>query len=245
MLSGEGHIVTEEPIARGFAPAMGAAAAVVPVPGVHATPVASGSQGYVGLTFDDGPYPNTTMPLLNALRAGGARATFFIWGEHAQRNPNLLQATASAGMWIANHTFTHPHLPQLGEPAVRNEISRTQEAVRQITGRTPTLFRPPFGDTNAAVRAGAARLGLTEVLWTVDSRDWAGASTDHIVRAAATLRPGGIILLHEGLPATVDAVPWILRGLASRGLRPGKIVFTPAHVTGAGQTFHAIAVAPD
>jgi peptidoglycan/xylan/chitin deacetylase (PgdA/CDA1 family) len=201
--------------------------------------------GYVGLTYDDGPDPATTMPLLNALRAGGARATFFIWGQHAQQNPNLLRAEQAAGMWIANHTFTHPHLTQLGEPAAFNEINRTQQTIRQLTGLTPTLFRPPFGETSAQVRADSARLGLTEVLWTVDSRDWAGASTAEIVAAAATLRPGGIILMHDaGFQTTVRAVPQILDGLASRGLCPGRIVFTPTSIPGPGHTFHAVAVAP-
>jgi peptidoglycan/xylan/chitin deacetylase (PgdA/CDA1 family) len=194
------------------------------------------ANGYVGLTYDDGPNASTTQPLLNALRAGGARATFFIWGQHAQQNPNLLRAEQSAGMWIANHTMTHPHLTQIGEPAAFNEINQAQQTIRQITGLTPTLFRPPFGETNAQVRNDEARLGLTEVLWTVDSRDWAGASTAQIVQAAATLQPGGIILMHDnGFQTTVNAVPQILNGLASRGLCPGRIV------PGAGR---AVVVAP-
>lgn len=190
---------------------------------------ASCANGFVGLTYDDGPNAGTTMQLLNALRAGGARATFFIWGQHAQQNPNLLRAEVSAGMWIANHTMTHPHLTQIGEPAAFNEISQAQQVIRQISGITPTLFRPPFGETNAQVRADEARLGLTEVLWSVDSRDWAGASTAQIVQAASTLRAGGIILMHDnGFQTTVQAVPQILSGLSSRGLCPGRIVRSAA-----------------
>ena len=193
--------------------------------------------GYVGLTFDDGPHASTTMPLLNALRAGGAMATFFIWGAHAEANPAELRALRSAGMWIGNHTYTHPHLPRLGEPAVVNEIARTQRTIQRITGHTPTLFRPPFGDTSVQIRSTAARLGLTEVLWTVETRDWAGAGTAQIVRAAATVQPGGIILMHDnGLQTTIDAIPHILRDLAGQGLRPGRIIVT--------QTNQAVVVAP-
>ncbi|TDC76933.1 polysaccharide deacetylase family protein [Streptomyces hainanensis] len=181
--------------------------------------------GYVGLTFDDGPNAATTPALLNALRAGGARATFFIWGQRAQQNPSLLQSTISAGMWIGNHTWTHPHLTQIGQAAVQDEISRTQNLLRQATGQTPTLFRPPYGETNAQVRDTARQLGITgEVLWNVDSRDWAGASTAQIVQAAATLRSGDIILMHDGYQTTVNAVPGILSGLSGRGLCPGRIV---------------------
>jgi peptidoglycan/xylan/chitin deacetylase (PgdA/CDA1 family) len=177
--------------------------------------------GHVALTFDDGPHPSTTMPLLKALSNGGARATFFIWGEHAARHPDLLRAVQACGHQVANHTYTHPHLTRLDRPAVDTEINQTQAIIRRITGGTPTLFRPPYGDTNARVREQAARLGLSEVLWTVDTRDWDGASTDQIVAAAATVQPGGVILMHDnGYQTTVRAVPALLRELAARGLAP-------------------------
>ncbi|GAB2818676.1 hypothetical protein GCM10027091_57630 [Streptomyces daliensis] len=181
--------------------------------------------GYVGLTYDDGPHQTSTTALLNALRAGGAKATFFIWGQHADQYPDLLRSVHAAGMWIGNHTYTHPHLPQLSESAAYQEIANTQSTIQRITGQTPTLFRPPYGETNAQIKATAARLGMAEVLWSVDSRDWNGATTQQIVAAAATLRAGGIILMHDGgYRATVDAVPQILSGLAARGLCPGRIV---------------------
>jgi endo-1,4-beta-xylanase len=209
-----------------------------------AVPASPRPTGYVGLTFDDGPNPASTSALLEALEAGGARATFFIWGEHADQYPELLRDVRSAGMWIANHAYTHPHLPQIEEASAFQEISRTQQTIQRITGTAPTLFRPPYGETNAQVTAGAQRLGLTEVLWTVDSQDWNGAGTDQIVAAAATVQPGGVILMHDGYQTTIDAIPGILAGLASRGLRPGKIVHAPADVSGDGQISHAVAVAP-
>ncbi|HEU5109641.1 MAG TPA: polysaccharide deacetylase family protein [Micromonosporaceae bacterium] len=181
--------------------------------------------GWVGLSYDDGPHPDTTMALLTALRAGGALATFFIWGEHARRHPDLLRAVADAGMWIGNHTYTHPYLTQLAEPAVVGEIARTQDTIHAITGQEPGLFRPPYGDTDARVRTLAGEQGLAEVLWTVDTRDWAGAGAADIVDAAATLTDGDIILMHDlGYQATIDAVAPILAGLAARDLRPGRIV---------------------
>lgn len=193
--------------------------------------------GYVGLTYDDGPNPASTQALLSALRAGGAKATFFIWGRHAEQYPDLLRAEQAAGMWIANHTATHAHLTQIGEPAAYNEIATAQNTIRRITGQSPTLFRPPYGETNAQVKSDAARLGLTEVLWSVDSQDWNGAGTQQIVQAAAGLRAGGIILMHDGgYQTTVNAVPQILSGLAARGLCPGRIT------AGAGGT--AVVTAP-
>ncbi|MEU0529891.1 polysaccharide deacetylase family protein [Amycolatopsis tolypomycina] len=176
----------------------------------------------VALTFDDGPYPETTPALLAAL--GGTRATFFLWGEHAAAHPDLVRAIAAAGHAIGNHTWTHPHLTTLADPAARDqEVRRTQDLLTRLTGIRPALFRPPYGDTDASVAATLAAHELTEVLWTVDTRDWAGCSADEIVAAAAAAQPGGVVLMHEGRPATVDAVPRILAALTARGLHPGPV----------------------
>jgi peptidoglycan/xylan/chitin deacetylase (PgdA/CDA1 family) len=200
--------------------------------------------GYVGLTYDDGPTPATRLALLAALRAVHARATFFEIGQNARANPDLTRAALRAGSWVGNHTYTHPHLPAIGEPAAYQEIASTQFVLQQVTGRLPTLFRPPYGDTSDQVRADLASAGLLEVLWTVDSRDWAGASTAEIVAAAATLQPGGIILMHDWATASVEAVPQIAADLAARGLCPGRIAFTPKDIPYGGTSFHAVAVAP-
>src|SRR4051794_9303353 len=199
--------------------------------------------GYVGLTYDDGPSA-TTADLLAALRANRLRATFFDQGNNSLARPDMVRAELRAGMWVGNHTFTHPHLPQIGEPAAFQEIASTQWVLRDITGREPTLFRPPFGETDDQVRADEARIGLLEVLWTVDSRDWAGATAEEIAAAAHTLQPGGIILMHDWPPATIDAVPLIAKDLAARGLCPGRITYTPTDVPYGSQVFHAQAVRP-
>lgn len=200
--------------------------------------------GYVALTYDDGPTAATLPALLRALRMAGARATFFDQGNNAEASPDLVRAQLRAGMWVGNHTVTHPHLPQIGEPAAFEEILGAQLTLSSITGRWPRLFRPPFGETSDQVRADATRLGLLEVLWTVDSRDWAGASTDEIVAAARTLRPGGIILMHDWARNSVEAVPRIVADLRARGLCPGRIVYTPENIPYSTIFFHAIAVAP-
>jgi peptidoglycan/xylan/chitin deacetylase (PgdA/CDA1 family) len=205
----------------------GAVAPVVPVAAAPAAaapraPAASCRSGYVGLTFDDGPTGSTTT-LLHALRAGGLRATMFNIGQQVRRSPGLARAQRSAGMWVANHSWTHPHLPALTPAQIRSELARTQHAIRSATGIGPRLFRPPFGETNATVHAIATRLGLTEVLWDVDSQDWNGASTVQIVEAAGRLTNGQVILMHDGIQNTIDAIPQIASGLASRGLCPGMI----------------------
>ena len=177
--------------------------------------------GYVGLTFDDAPTGNT-QNLIDALRLAGLRATMFNIGQRAQNNPALVQAQLDAGLWVGNHTFTHPHLPALSEAQVQSQLQQTQNVLEGATGASPRLFRPPYGESNETVRYVAQQLGLTEVLWDIDSEDWAGATTAKIVDAAGYLGPGLIILMHD-LPATVAAIPQIAADLAARGLCAGMI----------------------
>ncbi|WP_030816965.1 polysaccharide deacetylase family protein [Streptomyces halstedii] len=158
---------------------------------------AAACNGYVGLTFDDGPSAGQTPALLDALKRNGLRATMFNQGEYAAANPSQVRAQADAGMWIGNHSYTHPHMTQLSQAQMDSEISRTQQAVAAGGGGTPKLFRPPYGETNATLRSVEAAHGLTEVIWDVDSQDWNGASTDAIVQAVARLTNGQVILMHE------------------------------------------------
>ncbi|MET9506379.1 polysaccharide deacetylase family protein [Streptomyces sp. NPDC006622] len=190
---------------------------------VRATPAeAATCNGYVGLTFDDGP-SGSTPSLLNALKQNGLRATMFNQGQYAAANPAQVRAQLDAGMWVGNHSYTHPHLPQLSTSQIDSEISRTQQAIVASGGGTPKLFRPPYGETNATVKSVEARYGLTEIIWDVDSQDWNGASTDAIVQAAARLTNGQTILMHDWSANTLAAIPRIAQGLAGRNLCAGMI----------------------
>jgi peptidoglycan/xylan/chitin deacetylase (PgdA/CDA1 family) len=203
-----------------FTVAVAPAAAVVAATTTPA--LAATCNGYVGLTFDDGP-TGSTGSLLNALRNNGARATMFNVGQKVQQNPGLAQQQVSAGMWIGNHSWTHPHLTQMSQAQMQSELSQTQNTIRSATGVTPRLFRPPYGETNSTLRSVESSLGLTEVIWDVDSQDWNGASTASIVQAAGRLTNGQVILMHDGIQNTINAIPQIMSGLASRNLCPGQI----------------------
>ncbi|MFH8465941.1 polysaccharide deacetylase family protein [Streptomyces sp. NPDC017991] len=183
---------------------------------------AAACNGYVGLTFDDGP-SSSTPALLSALTRNGLRATMFNQGNYAAANPSRVQAQVNAGMWVGNHSYTHPHLTQLGQAQIDSEISRTQQAIASAGGGTPKLFRPPYGETNSTVRAVEAKYGLTEIIWNVDSQDWNGASTDAIVQAAGRLGNGQVILMHDWSANTLAAIPRIAQGLTARGLCAGRI----------------------
>ncbi|RPK37036.1 polysaccharide deacetylase family protein [Streptomyces sp. ADI93-02] len=201
-----------------------AAMAATATTAVDTTPshAAAACNGYVGLTFDDGP-SGSTPALLNALKQNGLRATMFNQGQYAAADPAKVRAQVDAGMWVGNHSYTHPHLTQQSQAQVDSELSRTQQAIAAGGGGTPKLFRPPYGETNATVQAAAARYGLTQIIWDVDSQDWNNASTDAIVQANARLTNGQIILMHDWPANTLAAVPRIAQGLASRGLCAGMI----------------------
>ncbi|MCC3765909.1 polysaccharide deacetylase family protein [Glycomyces sp. TRM65418] len=204
-----------------FTVALGAAAVVL---SVAASPAqAQACNGYVALTFDDGPNPSSTDSLLNALASNGLRATMFNTGQNAAANPGLVRAQVNAGMWVGNHSYTHPHMTQLSQSQMASEISRTQQAIQSAGGGTPVLFRPPYGETNATLKSVEAQYGLTEVLWSVDSRDWNGATTAQIVQAARGLQNGGVMLMHDSYRSTINAIPQIAADLRSRGLCAGMI----------------------
>jgi peptidoglycan/xylan/chitin deacetylase (PgdA/CDA1 family) len=184
---------------------------------------AAACTGYVGLTFDDGPSNDHTPALLNALKQNGLRATMFNEGQFAAAVPAQVRAEVNAGMWIGNHSYTHPHLTQQSQAQIDSELSRTQQAIANAGGGTPKLFRPPYGETNSTLQSVEAKYGLKEIIWDVDSQDWNNASTDAIVQANARLTNGQVILMHEWPANTLAAIPRIAQGLASRGLCAGMV----------------------
>ncbi|WP_030442589.1 polysaccharide deacetylase family protein [Actinoplanes subtropicus] len=203
--------------------ALAVATSGVAVVALNTPAQAAACTGYVGLTFDDGPSNAHTPAILNALTANRLRATMFNEGQYAAAYPAQVAAETRAGMWVGNHSYTHPHLTTETQAQIDSEISRTQTAIANAGGGRPKLFRPPYGETNATVRAVAAKYGLTQIIWDVDSQDWNGASVDAIVAANARLTNGQIILMHEWPANTLAAIPRIAQGLASRGLCAGMI----------------------
>jgi peptidoglycan/xylan/chitin deacetylase (PgdA/CDA1 family) len=191
---------------------------------VHTSPAhAATCNGYVGITFDDGPSNAHTPAVLNALRQNGLRATMFNEGQFAAAVPAQVRAEVSAGMWVGNHSYTHPHLTQLSQSQIQTEIGNTQQAIANAGGGSPKLFRPPYGETNSTVQSVEAQFGLRQIIWDVDSQDWNGASTSAIVAANGRLQNGQIILMHEWPANTLAAIPGIAQNLRNRGLCAGMI----------------------
>jgi peptidoglycan/xylan/chitin deacetylase (PgdA/CDA1 family) len=174
----------------------------------------------VAMTFDDGPHPAYTPKLLEILAKHGAKATFFVVGEMAERAPELVKAEAAAGHDVGNHTYHHVNLTKIPSPAVATEIKACGNVVQQITGKPPHLFRPPGGDYNRHVAEVAEALGYTMVLWTDDPGDYASPGDRTIeTRVLDRIGNGGIVLMHDGVQQTLDVLPQILDYLRRKGYR--------------------------
>ena len=182
----------------------------------------AGSRGrYVALTFDDGP--SVLTPQFHALlRRAGARATFFIVGGNMP-SPTLAalaRKDAQVGA-LGDHTWSHANLKDLPEADVVAEIGRAKKAIVAATHAPVLLFRPPFAGHSATVGAVARSMGMLEILWNVDSRDWSGIDWRKITdNVAPGLEPGSIILMHDTRSETVKALRYgILPELRLRGLK--------------------------
>ncbi|MFB6550949.1 polysaccharide deacetylase family protein, partial [Streptomyces sp. NPDC056405] len=133
------------------------------------------------LTFDDGPDPRYTPDILDTLAKYDVRATFFVCGEMADYNRDLLSRMADEGHVVGNHTWSHPLLTSLGRRRIRSEMERTSEVVEQAYGEPPRWFRAPYGAWNRAAFQLGAELGMEPLAWTVDTLDWTTPGTGTIV----------------------------------------------------------------
>ena len=179
----------------------------------------------VALTFDDGP-SRYTRRVLSTLDRLNARATFFLIGYLAERNPHLVRREFAAGMGVENHSYSHPYQPPFDRQPhelIASEIERGRDVLSSL-GAKPTLFRPPGGSFSPFVIDTAETYGQRVVLWSVDPTDWqAGATAKQITRRVlGAVKPGSIVILHDGggdQSETLKALPAIVKGIRHKGLK--------------------------
>jgi peptidoglycan/xylan/chitin deacetylase (PgdA/CDA1 family) len=156
----------------------------------------------LALTFDDGPHPEDTPPLLELLERHGAKGTFFMVGKSARRWPELVKRVADGGHAIGNHTWDHPSMPLLTGRYRRKQIEWCAEALAPHGTR---LFRPPYGEQSLGSRLDAFRAGHEVVCWDVIAEDWRDDPPEALLqRVYRRLRRGSIILFHDTLYTTVE-----------------------------------------
>jgi peptidoglycan/xylan/chitin deacetylase (PgdA/CDA1 family) len=187
----------------------------------------------VHLTFDDGPHPQGTPAVLEALAARGAVATFFLVGEQVERHPALAAEIAAAGHVVALHGYRHRCQLRVAPRALADDLRRATDAIGAAAGGLAPLYRPPYGIFSPAGLVLARRRGDAPWLWSRWGRDWRADATPASVAALAAgdLEAGDVLLLHDadhyGDPgcwrATAGAVPLILDAAEERGLRAAAL----------------------
>jgi peptidoglycan/xylan/chitin deacetylase (PgdA/CDA1 family) len=189
----------------------------------------------VALTFDDGPDPEGTPAVLEALDDAGFKATFFLVGEQVEAHPELAVQIAERGHEIAAHCFDHTHHERLTDPA--GDLRRTLETIEAISGAQPSLQRPPYGRFTAASHEACLHAGLQPVYWSAWGEDWEDLGPDRIADfVTRDLSDGVVILLHDSARyahrpsarATAAAIPLIAAAMADAGLAARPISSAPA-----------------
>lgn len=193
-------------------------------------PAAAARRGEIAITFDDGPDPEITPRVLDALDAAGARATFFCVGERAAAHPDLAREIVRRGHAVENHSQHHSiAFGWYGPDRLRREIAAGQATLGAIAGRPPAFFRAPFGVRNPFVDPVLARLGLDYVSWTRRGYDTVDGDPARVLqRLAGALAAGDVLLLHDGIATGVrraravalEVLPRLLAAASDRGLKP-------------------------
>ena len=178
-------------------------------------------QKVVALTFDDGPDEIYTGQILDILARHNIKATFFLIGALAEQHPSVVSAIVNSGHLAANHSWSHSNLRLKSADEVKNELLDTTEAIKNVTGLEPLLFRPPYGEMSPEGMDQANQLGYTVAGWSVDSKDWQVTSAGEIlVNTLTATGRGSIILMHSAgseLDDTLEALPDLIYTLKAQG----------------------------
>jgi peptidoglycan/xylan/chitin deacetylase (PgdA/CDA1 family) len=187
----------------------------------------------VALTFDDGPHPQGTPAVLEALRERGATATFFLVGEQVERYPGLVAEIVAAGHGVELHCFRHRNNLRLGPGSILADAERARAAIEEAAGQAIACYRPPYGIFSAAALRAVQRRGWRPVLWSRWGRDWDRSATAESIarRASAGIRVGDVVLLHDAdyysargsWVRTAAALPLILDEIEACGLKTASL----------------------
>jgi peptidoglycan/xylan/chitin deacetylase (PgdA/CDA1 family) len=180
----------------------------------------SAKRPLVWLTFDDGPHPDFTPLVLDALLSHGVRATFFVIGEQAEQYPELVRRMVREGHAIGHHTYFHRGFDATTNRQLLEGVRRTSDVLFDLVGRRPTFFRPPHGRMRISAMCRLWAAGQVIVLWNSDPKDYSLASPEELVQwfRKHPLQGGDIALLHDNRPCAAAALPEIIEDVRQRRL---------------------------
>ena len=173
----------------------------------------------IAISFDASWGGDKTLKLLDLLDQYEIKTTFFLVDLWVKSYPDLVKEIAARGHEIGNHSTTHPHMSQLSEGKIIEELATMADHVEALTGTRPTLFRPPYGDYNDRLITTARAQGYTCIQWSVDSQDWKNRGVSDIVTRAKKAQSGDIVLFHNDAEYTVEALPQVLDFYKANGYK--------------------------
>ena len=172
----------------------------------------------VAFTFDAAWGNEDTDTLIRIFKENDIHVTFFVVGEWCDRCADSVKALSAAGHEVMNHSLTHPHMPTLSREEMKREIQNCNEKIAALTGKTPTLFRAPYGDYDNALIETLDSMKMQCVQWDVDSLDWKDLSAEDITaRVLSKVQSGSIVLFHNAAKHTPEALPGIIQALKADG----------------------------
>lgn len=173
-------------------------------------------QPMVAITYDDGPNPDTTPTVLDALEKNYAVATFFMQGVNIQGNEDILKRSYAMGNEMANHSWNHPQLTKISTDQIKKQLSDTDALIQEACGVDDTILRPPYGAFNDTVKSV---VGKPIIIWSLDTLDWKTRSTQSTIESCMTAKDGDIILMHDIHESTVAGAEEIITGLQEKGFQ--------------------------
>lgn len=187
----------------------------------------------IALTFDDGPKEEESPAILEILDQFGIKATFFIVGKAAEKNPDLVYRIYASGHEIANHTYSHTRLDTISNSAVETEIQKTNQILENITSVKTRYFRPPGGRFNRGILTQVKKCNLDVILWNVNAGDYIATDSPFVVKGEIyskdadriyhdvmkRMKKGSIVLFHNGGKDTVKSLPQIISDLEKKGYK--------------------------
>lgn len=184
------------------------------------TSIHKGKKKSVALTFDDGPHPENTPRILDILNQKGVKATFFLVGKNAEKYPDLVRRIDEEGHTVANHSFSHNYLIAFfSTKRLKNDLMHCNDVIYRILNKKPQFFRPPFGVTNPRYNTVLKELRLQSIGWSLRSFDTRAKNKYQLIQnVISKLQKRDIVLLHDPLPVTADALEDLIEHCRSKNI---------------------------
>ena len=174
----------------------------------------------IAVTFDAAWSAEDTDEIIGILKKHNAKATFFAVGDWVEKNPEAVKKLYNAGHEIGNHSDTHPSFSQINREEIKSEILNCNKKIEKITGVEPKLVRAPSGDYDNKSIEVTESLDMKMIQWDVDSLDWKKLSVDEMYgRVVSKTQKGSILLFHNGVENTPEALDKILEKLEKDGYK--------------------------